>query len=225
MTPGPIRYSRMPVVHLAADEMGLMHPDAAAFLDAILAAPFDRAPRLVYADWLQENGREPEADRLRRLAAGPSYVVRPCGVLGFGGLNFHERHGLPFRAFGTLRSFLAHADRLFRTWPITDVVLDDCRPDRHDPEHPGGFFGPGEVADGEWLWERWHRDDGGDSPPADNIPRPIFRFLGGRLVGRDWYRAFPTRRAALVALRRAAARYGRDLAGLPEITWPEGGKP
>ena len=49
--------------------------DRDALYRAILAHPADDTPRLVYADWLQENGRPEEAEFLRvscRLeAAGP----------------------------------------------------------------------------------------------------------------------------------------------------------
>jgi uncharacterized protein (TIGR02996 family) len=47
--------------------------DADALLRAIVRHPDDDTPRLVYADWLQENGRPEEAEFLRvqcRLAAG-----------------------------------------------------------------------------------------------------------------------------------------------------------
>jgi uncharacterized protein (TIGR02996 family) len=42
-----------------------MHPDEAAFLADIAAAPLDDAPKLVFADWLDEHGRAVEAIELR----------------------------------------------------------------------------------------------------------------------------------------------------------------
>jgi uncharacterized protein (TIGR02996 family) len=63
--------------------------DEAAFLNAILANPEDDAPRLVYADWLEERGdpatepREPPAD------AGPD-IVRPFRSDPFAGANANE---------------------------------------------------------------------------------------------------------------------------------------
>jgi uncharacterized protein (TIGR02996 family) len=198
--------------------------DGTALLDAILAAPFDMAPRLVYADWLQEQGREAAADHIRRrvrLAEEGSSSVRACHVTGFSRLTFHERRGFPFRAAGTLQAFMAHADRLFRTWPITDAVLLHQEPHRNYEGHPGRVTD--RAPDHWYVWERHYRDDGGGDPRPHELPRPIFRFLGGRLLERDWVRAFPTRRAALAALRRACVRYGRDLVGLPDIKWPEDG--
>jgi len=41
--------------------------DEAALIVAITAAPFDDAPRLVYADWLQERGEEAKSDYLRTV--------------------------------------------------------------------------------------------------------------------------------------------------------------
>jgi len=49
------------------------------FLDAILASPEDNAPRLVYADWLEENGRPERAALIRvqiELATTPDYLPR-----------------------------------------------------------------------------------------------------------------------------------------------------
>jgi uncharacterized protein (TIGR02996 family) len=43
--------------------------DRVAFEAAIRATPEDQAPRLIYADWLDENGFEAEADRHREWAA------------------------------------------------------------------------------------------------------------------------------------------------------------
>jgi len=42
-----------------------MLADETAFLAAIADAPHDRAPRLVFADWLDEHDRPDEATRWR----------------------------------------------------------------------------------------------------------------------------------------------------------------
>jgi uncharacterized protein (TIGR02996 family) len=54
--------------------MVLMRPappttDEAALLAAIAEAPLDDAPRLVYADWLQERGADEEAEYVRAVVA------------------------------------------------------------------------------------------------------------------------------------------------------------
>lgn len=43
-----------------------MHPDQRLLLDTILAYPDDDTPRLVYADWLEENGASERAEMIRR---------------------------------------------------------------------------------------------------------------------------------------------------------------
>lgn len=42
-----------------------MFPEQIAFLNAITAQPDDDLPRLVYADWLDENGQSPRAEFIR----------------------------------------------------------------------------------------------------------------------------------------------------------------
>ncbi len=42
-----------------------MHPDARAFIATIIEQPLDDTPRLVYADWLEENGEEKTAKFIR----------------------------------------------------------------------------------------------------------------------------------------------------------------
>jgi uncharacterized protein (TIGR02996 family) len=48
----------------------IKHEEAKKFLAAIDENPCDQAPRLVYADWLDENGYEDEAAEMRESAAG-----------------------------------------------------------------------------------------------------------------------------------------------------------
>src|SRR5688572_17915635 len=60
--------------------------DAAPFLAAIRAAPDDDAPRLVYADWLDEHGDSARAEFIRvqcELARGddPKLRVREADLL------------------------------------------------------------------------------------------------------------------------------------------------
>lgn len=50
-----------------------------SFLQSIVAAPTDEAPRLVYADWLEENGREGRAEFIRL-----SVLAQPLDWLGIG---------------------------------------------------------------------------------------------------------------------------------------------
>jgi serine/threonine-protein kinase len=58
-----------------------LHPnsDEDAFLQAIAAAPEDDAPRLVYADWLEERG-DPRAEYLRLLCAATATADEAVGA-------------------------------------------------------------------------------------------------------------------------------------------------
>jgi len=72
--------------------------DEAAFTAAILAEPDEDTPRLVYADWLQEHGREERAEFIRaqvllaKLEAGePPECAEPMYRAGFRSAIHHER--------------------------------------------------------------------------------------------------------------------------------------
>jgi uncharacterized protein (TIGR02996 family) len=65
--------------------MQLMRPippstDEDALLAAVAAAPLDDAPRLVYADWLQDRGDEARADYLRAVVALTHPPEQPAAV-------------------------------------------------------------------------------------------------------------------------------------------------
>lgn len=46
-----------------------------ALLAAVLANPADDLPRLVYADWLDENGQPERAEFIRHAVAHPARMV------------------------------------------------------------------------------------------------------------------------------------------------------
>src|SRR4051812_4506141 len=48
--------------------------EESALLRAVVTGPTDDAPRLVYADWCDENGRPDRATLIRRMVAVPSAV-------------------------------------------------------------------------------------------------------------------------------------------------------
>src|SRR5262245_56377105 len=126
--------------------MGFAMTDADAFMRAILADPLADAPRLVFADWLEERGDGlSEFNRLqcsgldpgrqRQLAVehagewlGPAVqIVRP----GRGSFAHHVaatfRHGFPDRLAMTADNFYQIGPRVFERWPINTVRLSDCR--------------------------------------------------------------------------------------------------
>jgi uncharacterized protein (TIGR02996 family) len=50
-----------------------------AFLQAIIESPDDDAPRLVYADWLDEHGQPVRADFIRVQGGRPRHWVESAG--------------------------------------------------------------------------------------------------------------------------------------------------
>ena len=75
--------------------------DEHALLAAIAAAPLDDAPRLVYADWLQERGEETRADYLRAIVTlmrppEDPVIVERCVALA-GGLDAGWRQAVGAR--------------------------------------------------------------------------------------------------------------------------------
>jgi uncharacterized protein (TIGR02996 family) len=57
-----------------------MASDESAMLAAIRAAPDDDAPRLVYADWLEEHGQTLRAHLIRGQIAGKWFGLKPRGL-------------------------------------------------------------------------------------------------------------------------------------------------
>jgi uncharacterized protein (TIGR02996 family) len=115
-----------------------------AFLQAILAAPEDDTPRLVYADWLDENGRPERAEFIRaqiELARLPEDDPRREGLqereralhrahedawLGEVGKLLSVpvfRRGFVERGAIGARQFLTNAERLFRLAPVRHLKL------------------------------------------------------------------------------------------------------
>jgi uncharacterized protein (TIGR02996 family) len=113
-----------------------------AFLDAILAAPDDDAPRLVYADWLDEHDQAERAEFIRvqcDLARRPKYDPgrpesenRARALLHRHGAewakpvaaitkDYEFRRGFVAGVSIGARKFLTHGDQLFRLAPVRHV--------------------------------------------------------------------------------------------------------
>ena len=122
-----------------------MGPEEAAFLDRVCADPDDDAPRLIFADWLEEHG-DPRGEFIRvqvalaRLQAGDprrdTLVDREAALLA----RFHAPWSDPLRGIAGWtefrrgfvetvnidgRSFLRRADDLFRLAPVRHVRFLD----------------------------------------------------------------------------------------------------
>jgi uncharacterized protein (TIGR02996 family) len=125
-----------------------------AFLQAICERPDDNAPRLIFADWLDDHG-EPERAELIRVqvalarlpddaAAVPALRRRECDLLAehemdwagplldLGAVAWVFRRGLPAWVTLTADDFLRHAAALVRDTPVRRVKLLDAG--RRGPE-------------------------------------------------------------------------------------------
>jgi uncharacterized protein (TIGR02996 family) len=117
----------------------------AAFLQAIREHPEDGTHRLVYADWLDENGNPERAEfirvqtelarldefdcrvpalRQREQELRPGQIEAWKAVLGDLVLGMQFDRGIPATAILTAQAFLANADRLFHLFPGRGVRLD-----------------------------------------------------------------------------------------------------
>src|SRR4051794_3534023 len=134
--------------------------DHEGFLQDIIANPNDDAPRLIYADWLEENGgdegrdraalirlqceraRLPEGDpKAARLKTRERKLLKPHAAawmrpLYAGGLATAEfRRGFVEHVALPLKTFLDHAEALFDVAPIRSVTLTLTPPGK-DPNLP-----------------------------------------------------------------------------------------
>lgn len=127
-----------------------------ALLRAVLLAPHDDQPRLIYADWCEENGQDERAEFVRRnvqLSADIAAHVLDRNV--FTSLRNYERNGVScfvvdgqsywphkidcttYTKFerGFVREihvthdyFIEHAAAIFAAHPVERVVLTDREP-------------------------------------------------------------------------------------------------
>ncbi len=190
-----------------------------AFIRAICEQPGDDTPRLVFADWLDENGEAAYAAYIRNRIAGNK--ARPWASFSRQMRTLMAgRDGLPSKACDwrwergfiylielQVHVFVAKAADIFRLAPITRVILTDCA---SEETWPGRFT---------WGYEQTP----GDTNEPDRLPQMLFRELIGA-AGGDTLPPYPERldgfttfREADVALCAAAVRFGRKAAGLPPL--------
>jgi uncharacterized protein (TIGR02996 family) len=187
-------------------------PTYAALLRAVLESPDDDLPRLVLADWLEENNNEAEARSLRRDVAEQHAVQIPLPG---------EVEGIAVRKRGfieniavSLTDFLMHHKHLFEVHPITIVWFQYL--------YPLDFS----YTDDGWAWLR--QLDGGrlhrnSAELLASVPDLLYLEMDGGLpdssgVGRE--KRYETVAIANDALSRAAVAVGRKAAGLTPYTWP-----
>jgi uncharacterized protein (TIGR02996 family) len=146
------------ILHPDAGAGGSMSDDESAFIDAIREAPEDDAPRLVYADWLDEHaGTVPcdQCDRGDTQGSSKQWMssCAKCGHTGWVSNGSTERaefirracahpHGLPF--------FRPLSDIGVALRAGLDAYLDDRAfpgPNTANPRQPGLLWHRGLIAE------------------------------------------------------------------------------
>jgi uncharacterized protein (TIGR02996 family) len=196
--------------------------DGDALLRAVLLDPACDTARLVYTDWLEENGQHERAVWLRaavREKLGP-FVFPPgtpavfavlCGESGdwdmmgrpsavkladaIPGVSYTVSRGFVSAVTCTQADFLAHAASIFAAHPVERVTITGTEPEQIN-QFPGTS---------QWTFFV------GDAAVEGGSRRHIAHRLWVH-IKRSWY---PTRAAADAALSAACVAYGRALAGLP----------
>lgn len=110
-----------------------------ALLKAVLAAPDDDLPRLVYADWLEENGQQVAADYIRIACAGDAVTTLEYSrrhwrevddfrdVVKYG-MGYDYSRGFVSGVHCSLANWLKHGPAVVREHPVVKVVLTDREP-------------------------------------------------------------------------------------------------
>jgi uncharacterized protein (TIGR02996 family) len=170
---------------------------------SILAAPADDAPRLVYADWLEEHGDLERAELIRQMVhfprdrtryrppePGSNYWPNAPNWLGY-----VVRRGFVAEIEVSTPLFLTHAADLFARHPITLVQLTGRSVVLDRPMVFRAVLAPGAHLETSLLW------------PAELFPDLPH---GTELV-------FSHERQAFRALSDAAVAFGRRAARLPPL--------
>ena len=220
----------------------LIATDYDALLRGVLLDPRANLPRLVLADWLEENGQERRAKLIRRdiggwlgglsnsvldamlgFAAGPPLTFSPRrhlmgGLIGFGVSSFGCSRGFVCEVSMGTADFLANAAAVFSRHPVTTVGLTDRVPETRYEASP--------APDGlVYIWDRASVE--AYPGEAHYLPWPIF----DELPCRRWYKSALTPAAPGVAfaarchtihearadLSAACFAHGREVAGLPPL--------
>lgn len=205
--------------------------ERSAFIRAICENPACDTARLVFADWLDENGNGPWARFIRhqiwtpvspcRLApltallslepfVGPLPHLYTRNVSGVGGatvtypngMEFWFRRGFVAEVHLPCHEFLKHAAALFAAYPITSVILDGCDPLDNEYDAP---------AD-RWFWIR--------AQPNED-PRRLIRWeVPYELCADARPHDFDSTDAAYEWLSQRCVAWGRAEAKLSPLTFP-----
>lgn len=114
-----------------------MTPDQRALLDGIIADPADDLKRLVYADWLEENGNA--SDRTKALVIRQDIACAYSTLYGhettINGLTCFWLRGFICEVTGTMAQWLEHGPAICSEHPVERVVITDKETD----DSPSGW--------------------------------------------------------------------------------------
>ena len=188
---------------------------------AILADPFDDAPRLVYADWLEESGESEQAEFIRTQIAHPNATAyNVADTAEFCPINFIPlissaviyRRGFPDEIRCTIAQWIGEPCKMCRGGRYVSVVSDqgNCRFCHGTGRTPG-------IA--KAVCEKWPVT----TVTLTDAPSDQYALAGwvlndaARVLLNVYNVVFNTKTEALVTLSHAAVNYGRRLAGLPDL--------
>lgn len=219
-----------------------MTPEELALRWSVCLDPGDDAPRLIFADWLEESGRGDAAAFLRRVVRFdhrleyPAELAEAYEVNRYGcrellsvfdpdqyseSSSFVIRRGFAEEWTCTTQDYELNAFRVFSRHPITWVKFTDL---------------PGGGADRRELGRFIYRSDRRDEQTDEDGPYAISFYAipdGVRIA--LWANDYPllipdsgpthlrwlNQEAAFEAISKAAVSYGRQEAGLPPWPTPE----
>ena len=167
-----------------------------ALLRAICLNPDDDAPRLIYADWLEENGSESEAEQIRYFVSRPQLTTTTFLVIRYveGTLVSHFRRGFVDELHCTLAEFMQFSQDIALRHPVRKWVLTDCKPFRDN------------LFRNSW-WKSIKKLNG--NRIGGFLPKELFRFLSGSPCG-GLRIQYATEAEAIADLEQACYHYARQ---------------
>lgn len=200
--------------------------DGPALLRAILESPADDAPRLVYADWLEDHGYgqagefirtscrhglPPTTSTLGKEFESPMAAMAVLDPGLFKSASIQRawwKRGFPADISITCKHFFEFAPAIFSAWPVEEVEVTDRRPKFDDDR-------------ALWLWMRGSAARVPTKWPSDLrfawvLPDQLYTAMVGDEDASEEV-PFGTEAEALAFLKAACVRLGRQLAGLPPL--------
>lgn len=210
------------------------HPEYLALLATVCERPEDDAPRLIIADWLEENGEDERANEIRYYVAHPSLTV--ASPLGLESDIRIQHRGFIHEIRLTCREFMGgKCGNCNDRGEVYVFAGPESHWDKCDKCH-GNKTVPGVARE---LFERhpitrvvltdkkpehtmqhssaWFIGRLGlANDPPDRIDRLLFDLLPPQ-EGLEMSRHYDTESVAIDTLSIACVRYGRSLANLPPL--------